>query len=122
MKKVAGLLFMVVLMVSFSLTIQAKNSKVCVDHNGKSISVSVNAVPAFVLKGSAIGCTLEEQKAFAWFLQSNPSNTAIVDAAANLDAVVASYQQYLAVLEYQQYQDATVDEEGEFEEENFDSN
>lgn len=131
MKKVLGNLVALALLVMLAINVQAKSAKICVEHNGKSISVSVNAVPAFVKIGDAVGCTDDEQLAFAWFLELSPSKSEIVDAAENIGALVASYGEAMdemefteaesnmndLVSEYQQYQDATVEEEGEWEEE-----
>lgn len=128
MKKTIYLLAAVVL-TTLSTNASAKGAKICVDHEGHTITVSVNAVPAFVAQGDAIGCSAEEQEAFAWFLESGPSASEMVEAAANITAIVDAYQSYMdemefteaesnmndLVSEYQQYQDATVEEEGEFD-------
>lgn len=114
MKRV--ILLVVTVMLLGVTSVSAKGEKICVEHNGNSISVSVNAVPAFVALGAAVGCTAEEQEAFAWLLESEPSKAEMVDAAVNIGALLVEYNAHL-VSEYQQYQDATVEEEGEFDEE-----
>jgi len=130
MKKGLQVLFTAILVLFLSSATYAKGAKICVEHNGNSISVSVNAVPTFVKLGAVIGCDADAQSAFAWLLEVGPSKEEIVDAAANIDALVADYLAYLdelefteaesnmndLVSEYQQYQDATVEEEGEWEE------
>lgn len=124
MKKTVKVFFVAVLMVAATTVSQAKSAKICVEHNGKSLSVSVNAVPAFVSLGAAIGCDADAQAAFAWFLESDPSKSEIIDAATNIDSLVTEHQAFQEaesnmndlVSEYQQYQDATVEEEGEYDE------
>jgi tubulin beta len=112
MKEVLGNMVALAFFVMLTMNVQAKSAKICVEHNGKSISVSVKTVPAFVKMGDAVGCTEDEQLAFAWFLELSPSNSEIVDAAEN----IANMNDLVS--EYQQYQDATAEEEeGEWEEE-----
>ncbi|MDA3930199.1 MAG: hypothetical protein PF541_14715 [Prolixibacteraceae bacterium] len=132
MKEVLGNMVALAFFVMLTMNVQAKSAKICVEHNGKSISVSVKTVPAFVKMGDAVGCTEDEQLAFAWFLELSPSNSEIVDAAENIATLVVSYGEGMdemeftkaesnmndLVSEYQQYQDATAEEEeGEWEEE-----
>jgi hypothetical protein len=74
--------------------------KVKIQHNGKQIEVSENALNAHIAHGDEL---LVEYNG-TWITESEYN--AFLEAESNMNDLVS---------EYQQYQDATVEEEGEWE-------
>lgn len=66
-------------------------STVCVEYQGCSMDVSINAIPSFVSQGAIVGCVLEEKNAFNWFMESSPSNKEMKEDVFYFDELLADY-------------------------------
>ena len=97
MKKTS--LLAITAVVAASFTANAAGGKVKIKHNGKMLEVSASALQAHIDHGDVQLFSFRDK-----FLPQ-----------AEIDAILAAEYQLISV--YQQYQDATVEEEGEWDEE-----